>query len=51
VAREFTGARYAAIGVLDERHELLGQFLTKGSTSRPIARSASYRMVGGSWAS
>jgi GAF domain-containing protein len=30
VAREFTGARYAAIGVLDERRELLGQFLTKG---------------------
>ena len=30
VARELTGARYAAIGVLDERGELLEQFLTKG---------------------
>ena len=30
VAREMTGARYAAIGVLDERRELLEQFLTKG---------------------
>ena len=40
VARELTGARYAAIGVLDERGELLEQFLTKGSTRRPIARSA-----------
>src|SRR5215207_480429 len=30
VAQEMTGARYAAIGVLDERRELLEQFLTKG---------------------
>ena len=30
VAQELTGARYAAIGVLDERRELLEQFLTKG---------------------
>ena len=29
-AQELTGARYAAIGVLDERRELLDQFLTKG---------------------
>ena len=30
VARELTGARYAAIGVLDERRELLERFLTAG---------------------
>jgi GAF domain-containing protein len=30
VAQELTGARYAAIGVLDERREMLEQFLTKG---------------------
>jgi signal transduction histidine kinase len=30
VARELTGARYAAIGVLDERREELEQFITAG---------------------
>src|ERR1044071_7626224 len=30
VARELTGARYAAIGVLDERREQLERFLTTG---------------------
>src|SRR5262249_36166345 len=30
VAREVTGARYAAIGVLDERREALERFLTAG---------------------
>ena len=30
VARELTGARYAAIGVLDERRESLERFLTAG---------------------
>jgi signal transduction histidine kinase len=30
VAQELTGARYAAIGVLDERREVLEQFITKG---------------------
>ena len=30
VARELTGARYAAIGVLDERRERLERFLTLG---------------------
>lgn len=30
VARELTGARYAAIGVLDERRERLERFLTSG---------------------
>ena len=39
VARELTGARYAAIGVLDERRERLERFLTAGideSTHRAI---------------
>src|ERR671927_1956546 len=30
VARELTGARYAAIGVLDERRAALEQFITAG---------------------
>ena len=30
VAREVTGARYAALGILDERKEELEQFLTVG---------------------
>src|ERR671931_923662 len=30
VARELTGARYAAIGVLDERRQHLERFLTAG---------------------
>src|SRR5512146_821595 len=30
VARELTGARYAALGVLDERRERLERFLTVG---------------------
>ena len=30
VAQELTGARYAAIGVLDERREQLERFLTRG---------------------
>ena len=30
VAQELTGARYAAIGVLDERREVLEQFITRG---------------------
>ena len=30
VAQELTGARYAAIGVLDDRRELLEHFITKG---------------------
>src|SRR3954466_4798874 len=29
-ARELTGARYAALGILDERRRELAQFLTKG---------------------
>jgi len=41
LAQELTGARYAAIGVLDERRELLDQFITKGideQTHRAIAK-------------
>src|SRR5215218_8870848 len=30
VAREVTGARYAAVGVLDDRREALGRFVTAG---------------------
>ena len=30
VAQELTGARYAAIGILDKRREVLDQFITKG---------------------
>ena len=30
VARELTGARYAALGILDERREELERFLTRG---------------------
>ena len=29
-ARDVTGARYAALGILDERHESLERFLTVG---------------------
>src|SRR5262245_49498237 len=35
VAQELTGARYAAIGVLDERRAVLEQFLTKGIDEEP----------------
>src|SRR6266508_2195531 len=30
VARELTGARYAALGILDERREQLDRFITSG---------------------
>ena len=30
IAIELTGARYAAVGVLDENHRELAQFLTRG---------------------
>ena len=44
VARELTGARYAAIGVLDERRERLGALPDgRASTRRPTARSATSR--------
>lgn len=36
-AREITGARYAALGVLSEDRERLQRFLTSGSTSAPTA--------------
>ena len=43
VARELTGARYAAIGVLDERRERLERFVTAGideETHRAIGDTA-----------
>ena len=50
VARELTGARYAAIGVLDERRERLERFLTAGHRQghpprdrRPAARARGAR--------
>jgi len=38
VARELTGARYAALGILDERHERLERFLTAGIDDRTRER-------------
>ena len=43
VARELTGARYAAIGVLDERRERLERFLTAGIDEDTRRRSVSCR--------
>src|ERR1700742_3684144 len=40
VARELTGARYAAIGVLDERRQALERFLTAGVDEE------TYRLIG-----
>ncbi len=48
VARELTGARYAAIGVLDERRERLERFLTAGideDTHRAIGALPGWRGV------
>ena len=42
-ARELTGARYAALGVLDERRERLERFLTSGIDEDTRARSATCR--------
>ena len=42
-ARELTGARYAAIGVLDDEKEELARFLFVGSTRSSGAASARYR--------
>ena len=36
--RELTGARYAALGVLDDRRELLARFLTSGHRRRDPPR-------------
>ena len=43
VARELTGARYAALGVLDERREELERFITRGIDAEARARSATCR--------
>ena len=44
VARELTGARYAALGILDERREELERFITRGiDEARAARRSASCR--------
>ena len=43
VARELTGARYAAIGVLDASRERLERFVTAGIDGRRTARSATCR--------
>ena len=40
VAREITGARYAALGILDEEKRELEQFLTAGIDEERGARSA-----------
>ncbi len=40
VAREVTGARYAAVGVLDESREALGRFITAG------VDDATHQMIG-----
>jgi hypothetical protein len=50
-ARELTGARYAALGVLDARGERLERFLTVGSTKTRARCSASRRAGTASWAS
>jgi len=47
-AREVTGARYAALGILDERRASLEQFITLASTSRRARRSASCHAVAAS---
>ena len=39
-AREITGARYAALGILNERRTELERFLTAGVDERHTARSA-----------
>ena len=48
VARELTGARYAALGVLDERRVELERFLTPASTPRPARSSATCPAATGS---
>ena len=43
-AREITGARYAALGVLDESRQSSSVSSRTGSTPPPTARSATFRM-------
>jgi len=48
-ACEVTGARYAAVGVLDEGRHELARFVSRGSTARLLARSAIFPVAVGSW--
>ena len=41
--RELTGARYAAVGILDPERRELERFLTTGIDGRPVERSESSR--------
>ena len=50
-AREITGARYAAIGVLNEERDELAQFLTRASRTRSAGRSERCRAGAGCSAS
>ena len=47
-AREVTGARYAALGVLDADRRELERFLTRGLTDERSGRSARGRGAAGS---
>ena len=51
VATEVTGARYAAIGVLDEERQTLERFLTRGVDEETHAPSATCRTAAASSAS
>ncbi len=48
-ACEVTGARYAAVGVLDEGRHELARFVSRGSTARLLARSAIFPVAVESW--
>ena len=49
LATELVGARYGALGVLDEHHTRLVQFLTAVSMTTTAAPSGPCRPVKGSW--
>ena len=48
--RAITGARYAALGVLDEDRGELGRFLTSGVDAAPVTRLGICRVVAVCWA-
>ena len=50
VAREVTGARYAAVGVLDDSRRELERFVTAGIDPRRIAPSGTSPAAAASWA-
>ena len=50
VARELTGARYAALGVLDAERREIERFLTQGVDARATRISATHRAGAASWA-